>query len=337
MAHNLATINGKAAMAYLHQTPWHGLGQRLQGVATVAQALDAAQLNWRVTLEPVYLADGTPIPGSQVALRRELDGTAVPLGVHGSKYHVGDNVDVTKIGEPLIDLGCTVDAAGALGNGERCWMLFRLADGTFAPVPGDDVKGYFLLDWSHDGQTHISGLGTAIRVVCQNTLSMALSAAAGKKWVSIRHTASAAQRIDEAAKLMAQLMAAMKFTNETFASMAAKKLNPTQLRAFVDHVVPNTSASATVAPKIAARRETVLACIASGKGADMANQLVDTRDGGASLWAAYNGVAEYFDHVRPAEAASEQGLKNAQASALFGGNAQQKAEALTVARQLLAA
>jgi hypothetical protein len=132
-------------------------------------------------------------------------------------------------------------------------------------------------------------------------------------------------------------MKALAFTGETFASMAAKKLNPQQLRAFVDHVIPNTSAAATVAPVIAARRATVLALMHDGKGAAMANQLVDTRDGGASLWGAYNAVTEYFDHVRPAEAASTAGLVNAQTSALFGGNAGIKAEALTIARQLVAA
>jgi hypothetical protein len=75
--------------------------------------------------------------------------------------------------------------------------------------------------------------------------------------------------------------------------------------------------------------------MAAGKGADMANSAVGA--GQVSLWAAYNGVTEYFDHVRTAETKSPEGLKRAQESAIFGGNAETKALALSYAQQLLAA
>jgi hypothetical protein len=119
--------------------------------------------------------------------------------------------------------------------------------------------------------------------------------------------------------------------------MAHRGLGRKQVLDYVARAIPNTTAAEKVSPIIEARRETVLQLVYGGRGAAMANQAVDTREGGASLWAAYNAVTEYFDHVRTAEATNASGLLRAQESALFGGNADLKLAALAEARQLLGA
>lgn len=343
MAHNLATINGSVAMAYLDETPWHGLGQKLdvRGLAADAMidaALDAARMRYQVASLPIFLADGSQVHGYGASVRLADDGTvAATLSVVGDGYHHIQNTEAVAILRPLAEeFGCVPAAAGVLGDGERCWMLMRLADATVTPVPGDDVRGYFLLHWGHDGQMSVQALCTGVRVVCQNTLGMATNGR--KAWISIRHTAGAGARIDDAAKLVRTLMGQLQATGETFADMARKAIAPDAIVSYIDRVIPNTDASkANVSPVIMARRETVARLVFAGRGAALANQLIDTSDGTASLWAVYNAVTEYVDHVRPAEAASVAGRLNAQTSAVFGGNAEIKAQALNVARELVLA
>lgn len=333
MAHNLATINGRTAMAYQGATPWHKLGTRVTDDAarrSVEAVLAAASLDYTVEKQPLYLGDGSKVNGREGVLRVEADGSRVQLGTVGDGYQLVQNIEAASIMRPLTDLGCTIESAGALGNGERAWMLAKMAD-TVTPVPGDDVRGYFLLHWSHDGQTGVNGLGTGIRVVCQNTLTMA-TGRGSKQWVAVRHTTNAAGRIDEAAALMRKLTEAMQQTGETFAQLGRKAMTAQQLAAYIETVIPQDGAN--LSPVLKARRDTLARLAFFGKGAEMANQLVP--QGSASLWAAYNAVTEYFDHVRPAEAQSPAGVAKANESALFGGNAQIKAQALTVARQLVA-
>lgn len=345
MAHNIATINGQDAIAYLDQTPWHGLGKRLQlkdvpAAARIDAALDAASMRWAVGSLPIFLADGTEVTGHKASVRFAEDGATVAaqLGIVGDGYTHVQNADACEVLQVLAtEFGCVPASAGVLGNGEQCWMLMRLADATITPIPGDDINGYFLLRWGHDGNLSVQGLGTGIRVVCQNT--MTLATAGRKAWMSIHHTRNAGARLDEAAKLIKSLMQALQATGETFASMARKQLDARGLQAFINAAIPNTAtaANAPVSPIIVARRDTVARLVFYGKGAAMANQLADTSEGGASLWAAYNAVTEYVDHVRAAEAQSPEGLRKAQISAIFGGNADIKAGAFTLARQVLVA
>lgn len=335
MAHNLAIINGKAAMAYMDRTPWHGLGQRLTGGAGVDAALAAAQLDYVVQLQDLTLPDGQTLAHHKGVVRLQADGLPpVQLGCVGDGYNVVQNSEACAILRPLTeDFGCTIEAAGALGDGQRGWMLAKLKDATITPVPGDDIRGYFLLHWSHDGQTGINGLGTGIRVVCQNTLDLATGGRGRKAWISIRHTASAAARLDEAAGIVRQLAAAMQTTGDTFAQLAGRAMGPAELASYIETVFP--SEGPKVAPVLQARRDTVARLVFMGRGSDLANQNVPA--GQASAWAAYNAVTEYFDHVRPAEAQSASGLQRAHVSAIFGGNADIKTAALVAARQLVAA
>jgi phage/plasmid-like protein (TIGR03299 family) len=332
-------------MAYLDETPWHGLGQNLlreMQQATPASyvdvALDAAQMRYSVGSVSMHLADGTEVPGHKVSVRFNPDGTvAATFGPVGEGYKHIQNEEAVSILRVLAEeFGCVPAAAGVLGNGERCWMLMRLANATITPVAGDDVRGYFLLHWDHTGNMTVQGLGTGVRVVCQNTLQMAISGR--KAWIAIRHTTNASQRLDEAAGIVRKLMATLQATGETFAQLAARSMGARELAKYIEAVIPNTDAkSATIAPVIQARRDTIARLVFAGRGAALANQLVNVSAGEASLWAAYNAVTEYFDHVRPAEAKSDAGRINAQTSAVFGGNNDAKAFALDVARQLVAA
>lgn len=332
MAHNLAMINGEVAMAYQGETPWHKLGQRLGSLRSVSEAMRVAKLDWTVKLEDMFYANlaGEMLKSEfRKSVIRECDG--VELGTVTPKYHVIQNVDAFSIIQDAVENhGCTIESAGALGRGERVWMLMKLPT-TIEPVPGDVINGYFLVTMAHDGTGSLIGRPTPIRVVCQNTLNAAT--ASGVDVVRIMHRASAAQRVAEAAKLITSMVKAMKETETTFAQMAQRRMNKTDVVTFVESVFPNPDPKVDLPDALKKRRATVAQLVWTGQGAALAG----SDDTGTTAWACYNAVTEYFDHVRPAEAKAASAKLSANESALFGANAEIKLLALKQARKLVAA
>jgi phage/plasmid-like protein (TIGR03299 family) len=329
MAHNLATINGRIAMAYQGVAPWHELGIRMSGTADVQTALTAANLDWRVNLESVFLQDGRQVPDRFATIR---EGDRAILGTVGPSYTPLWNADAFGVLDGACrDHGVTIESAGALGNGSRVWMLAKM-QGTIEPVAGDRINGYFLINTGHDGTLAYGARLTPIRVVCQNTLNAALSN--GKDWISIRHTKSSTDKIVEAGRMISQLTAALAATGKTYGDLAHRTLTPAEIAQYIESVIPTPENEPPTAT-IRGRRDQIAALVFAGVGSDLANQ--DCRPGTASAWSAYNAVCEYWDHVRPAEAKSVSARQAANESAIFGGNAQIKIKALQVARQLVAA
>jgi len=332
MSANIATINGQNAIAYIGSTPWHGLGTRLRGDVrySVEQVLAAAHLDWQVAAEPIFNAEGTRLHKGQV-VRRLSDNRE--LAIVGPAYTVVQNREAASIFDIAIsEYGASIEVAGALGDGEVCWALARLAGGDVDVTgQGDSVNGYALLKWGHDGSTGVNGSATAIRVVCQNTLALAASSDKAT-FAKIRHTASANDRVKQARNLFTGLTKTLVATGDTFAQLASKRLTSAQIIAYVEAVFPGEAG--VVSDTLKARRATVSQLVFNGVGVQQATALTG---GDPNAWSVYNAVTEYFDHVRPAEAQSVNGRENANVSALFGGNADIKARALVQARQLVAA
>lgn len=328
MAHNLATINGQISMAYQGATPWHKLGNRMLPGADVATAMQAAGLDWTVSLHDVFLADGRKVEDVRAVIR-DTDGSPI-LGHVGSQFHSIQNLPAFEVLDPAVrEMGVSIESAGALGDGQTTWMLAKLPEG-IEPVPGDTVNGYFLIVNGHDGTRAYGARPTPVRVVCQNTLTAALGG--GTDMIRIRHTANAGARLDEAAKLITRMISAMKETGDTFASLAAKQIGHKQIAEYITAVFPIPEGE-KVSDTIRVRRDNVCALVFSGKGAELAGATAN----GSTLWGAYNAVTEYFDHVRPAEAKSDSARDAANESAIFGTNWATKVRALSIARKLVAA
>jgi phage/plasmid-like protein (TIGR03299 family) len=329
MAHNLATINGSIAMMYQNASPWHGLGKRISGTVDVQTALTAATLDWTVRREALYLADGRKLD-ERFATVRDLDNAI--LGTVGPDYTILQNADAFGIlNDVCAEFGVTIETAGALGKGERVWMLAKMPE-PIEPIAGDKINGYALVMTGHTGtQSYVTQL-TPIRVVCQNTLNAAT--ASGQAMLRIRHTSSSPKRLDEAKRLMNSLTKALHASKQTYGDLARQAMTPQDIAKYIETVFPTPAGEAPNA-HLRGRRDQVAALVFAGRGADMANQ--DMPSGTASAWAAYNAVTEYFDHVRPAEAKSASARQSANESAIFGSFATVKLNALQIIRQQLVA
>lgn len=336
MAHNLATIDGKVAMAYQGSTPWHELGTVMpSGLVDVGAALTAASLDWTVGLERMFLANRIAVP-RKYAIVRDIDSAVV--GIASDWYKPIQYRDAFAVFQPAVEqFGLTVESAGALGDGEKAWMLFRLPS-TVSPVPGDDINGYGVAVTGHDGKTAFEFRPTPIRVVCQNTLNAAVetnafgrSSAKGRMFAISHIGSDIDSQIAAAKEMVVGALDAMQATGETFASMAHKKLTPKQVVDFIERVFPDGE-DGKVTTQLADRRKAVSELIWTGVGAELA---MSETDGEPNPWACYNAVTEYFDHVAPAKTAKAS--RRANQSALFGTGAELKLLALKAARELVAA
>ena len=176
MAHMIDTTTGTAAMAYSGKTPWHGLGQALTPDATIEQWTAEAGLSYTV-LESAVEYTTPAVTGHQVWPARKVlhrSDTGAPLAVVSKDYNVVQPHQVMDFFRKLADIGgFQMETAGALSHGRRVWALASV--GTGAPVvDGDIVKPYLLLGTSYDGTMATIAKFTAIRVVCNNTITAAV-------------------------------------------------------------------------------------------------------------------------------------------------------------------
>ena len=186
MAHMIDQTTGKAAMAYVGDTPWHGLGQRLRPGANIHTWQQAAGLNYEVLRATVEYTPENGTSSSQSSLRqgplqfadRQVlyrSDTHAALSVVSKSYKVVQPSEVLHFFDDLAKIGgFELETAGALSDGKRIWGLAKVNDG--APIVGQDlVRPYLLLATSYDGQMATIAKFTAIRVVCHNTLTMAVN------------------------------------------------------------------------------------------------------------------------------------------------------------------
>lgn len=179
------------SMFSVRQMPWHGLGIRVQDAPSSKDALVMAGLDWEVQQKGLSTEDGTPIQGYYANVRSS-DGKI--LGVVSDKYAVVQNREAFAFTDRLLGAGVRYETAGSLAGGRRVWMLAKLPNEYI--MKGDRVSPYLVFSNSHDGSGSIKVALTPIRVVCNNTLCMALQTAQ-RSW-STRHTGDIGDRMEDA-------------------------------------------------------------------------------------------------------------------------------------------
>jgi len=295
---------------YTGDKPWHGLGKKLEKVATSAEAIVAAGLDWKVSKEPIFLKNTTdPIEGHFATTRMD-DYTA--LGIVGNQYKVLQNKEAFSFFDAVVGVKeAMYHTAGALGYGERVWILAKLPG--YIRVGGDDVSEKFLLLVNtHDGTTAARMMFTPIRVVCQNTLNVALGGTEAK--ASIRHTTNMGTKIEDVRKTLQIVNARFTMFEE-----AAQKLSVVQLTgdAFKSYLTGLKLASdeKDATTRMKNITEEVSRLFESGKGADM-------KTAKGTAWGAFNAVVEYVDYVRGSDK-----VESRAKSLLFGSGADLKQRA----------
>ena len=300
MAHDLEIgTNGEVAFASLRQPAWHNLGTVFQEEVNTTKMLELAHLdNWNVRLEDVAIPENFESDKSYSFVTRTnpFDKSKNDvLGVVGERYVPLQNEDLFSFGDNLLDGGGRWETAGSIKNGRVVFGSIALTDSITLDPNGraDKIDNYLLINTSHDGSVAIKASITPVRVVCANTLNLALSSFKGKKDVKqtfkIRHTQTAEGKIAVAREALGL---AHKYIDE-FSAIANKmietEITKSQFDKIVELAYPMPEKDAKGSVKKYDSKIDLLNSIYVG-------QYNDTISGTA--WGAFNALTERLDWYR---------------------------------------
>ena len=219
------------SMFYVREKPWHGLGTMVEKAPTSSEALIYAGLDWEVEQKDVYTQDGDLISGYK-ANTRSTDSSI--LGIVSDRYKVVQNEDAFQFTDDLLGAGVTYETAGALQGGRKVWMLAKMPHRYI--IAGDEITPYMVVMNSHDGSSGIKVAMTPIRVVCQNTLNLALNSA--KRIWTTKHTENVMSRVHEARETLLLAEAYMGELGKGIDALSKIKLTDKKIMEFMNEFFP---------------------------------------------------------------------------------------------------
>lgn len=292
MAHEITIrANGKAEIAFVGQTPWHGLGHELQREAALDEWRKAAGLDWSILKSPVMFspddADQQQFIGQQVLYRSD---NKTPLSVVSDRYHEVQPDQVLNFFKDLVESqGYRLHTAGSLMGGKRIWALAET--GKIGDVVKDDpVGGFLLLATSCDKGMATSARFTSVRVVCANTLAVAERSKANA--ISIPHNT---RFVPENVKQQLGIqVGTFDLFMEQARDLAHKQLTEAKVDQFIyDLLSPYSEAlqqgSVADIRKARAYRQVLDLFNGAGQGSDLPGVR-------GTYWGLVNAVTEFVDH-----------------------------------------
>lgn len=323
MAHELATTDGRTAMMYAGEVPWHGLGARLDEPATAREAIEAAGLDYLAELKTIKTTDDVPVPSRKAVVRSDSGDV---LGVVGNSYVPVQNYQPFGFLDAVVaDGSLRYHTAGALGKGERVWMLAKLPDDIRVKGSDDITEKYLLLSNSHDGSSSLRVHFTPIRVVCSNTLAIAARNGRGQG-VSIIHKGDLAAKVRQAQEVLGLATRFYDNVQEQIDRLARHYPSSRQLEEYFRQVYPDSPEGPSTRAKNI--REEFLRLFEQGIGHNMPEIRHTT-------WTALNAVTEYVDHYRSTRGkTTHDRASNRLESAWFGSGARIKEQAWELALKM---
>jgi phage/plasmid-like protein (TIGR03299 family) len=279
-------------MFYVGDMPWHKEGIPLNEPPNTIAAINNAGLNWGVSKVNIY-AEGAGLINDYYGIMR-TDNAKV-LGVVKKGYVPLQNSEAFNYFDPLINSKfIEYETAGALGEGEIIWILAKVKqNGTFNVNKNDEVNKYLLLSNSHDGQSAVSIKFTPIRVVCQNTLSIALNKG---ETTRIKHITNMPAKLEDAQVAIENICKIYSGIEELFNKMAAYKMTKDSVKEYFNRLYPVIDEKLVTTDSQFIKRninisiqQQLLKNFNEGFG-------VKELGIGGTLWAAFNAVTQYIDH-----------------------------------------
>lgn len=315
MAHNIQTYIGR-------QAAWHQLGTVTGEYQTWQQILAHGGLDFDVFKSQLHDGLGRKVEAYGMFRWNKTDklaqdkAAAIFLGAVGADYQPIQHA----IGFEMIDAlvasqaGAHYETAGVLGSGETVWGLADLK--LSIHVGDDEQKGYLLFCTSHDGSRSHIYRTTFTRVVCQNTLNLALGSKA-KASFTVRHTKNALNRLMDAKTTLLNIHADTRSVEEKMNFLAQKKVTREAVDSIFARLFP-IGKTAEGKDVDSTRRNNTLSAILAKFEFNDDNVFPEQR---GSMYNLLNSITDYTDHDR-----SSRGNGRAE-SALFGSGDSLKTEA----------
>lgn len=274
-------------MFYTRKVPWHGLGTKVMDAPDSKTALELAGLDWRVEQRAMVTVDGQPVPGFKANVR---DRDNRVLGVVSNRYKVVQNDEAFAFTDELLGEGVRYETAGSLQGGRRTWILARLPQRYI--ISGDQITPYLVFMNSHDGTGAIKAAMTPIRVVCMNTLNLALSTA--KRSWSTNHVGDISGKMEDARYTLLYADRYMAELGKAIDRLNRQKLSDRQVYEYIDALFPLADGATEIQKKnLLQMKETVKRCY---------YEAPDLQDMGRTAYRFVNAVSDFATHTRPLKA-----------------------------------
>lgn len=294
--HEIDTSNNRNNVAFIGDVPWHGLGESMDEGATIDEWRIAAGLDWELERRAVYYSvtettDGhaknvpTIIEGRKALVRSD---TQVCLSIMSDRYKIVQPKDILEFYRDLVeDSHFTIETAGSLKGGKKIWALAR--GNLDLRISGQDlIKPYLLLATACDGTMSTVGDLTTVRVVCNNTLTMAVGSNGAAAAIRIPHS----RTFDPDA--VKQELGVVEERFETFANdvdiLAGLKVsNRDAIKFFIDqYAKTDTDGVVTNEKHLNRVTEKLIALFLNGPGANL-------RSAKGTAWGLVNAVTHFED------------------------------------------
>jgi len=309
MAHELETQNGVASFASFREPAWHGLGTVFDVEKNTKEMLEAANLNnWNVRLEDLEIPSTlTSDKTYQYVVRTNpTDKTQTDvLGIVGERYNVLQNEDLFSFGDNILDGGGRWETAGSLKGGRVVFGSLALERETVLDPNGvaDKVKTYLLINTSHDGSVAIQASITPVRVVCANTLNVALNRTNRKDGIKqsfkIRHTQTANGKVQIARDTLGLANKYMDQFDKMAHAMIAKEISAQDFNNIILTAYPKPDKDTKGAVTKWKNKVDVINDIYTGEYNGMIS---------GNAWGAFNALTERLDWYRSARGGSNESI-----------------------------
>lgn len=314
MAHEIDfTTQAQGSAMFAYQPAWHGFGTVVSEAQTSADALRIAGLDWTVALTDLaaIMPDGShqPIDTHRATMRTD---TGKALGAVGLRYQPLQNRDAFAWMDEVMGEKLAIwHTCGSLRGGKDVWMLAKLP-GNLEVCDRDVLDKYVLITNNHAGTGAVRLFPTSVRVVCANTLRLAISEVDSNKsdaglplGLKLFHTAgSLGKRVQKAKELLGVIGKSHDEFAQAARSMLAKSLNTQQVSDYFGGLVEGRSDK---------NRSKVLT--------QLWNRFaLPTNEGSfkSNVWTAYNAASEWADHELRVTGRGEQRMERKFRSCLFG-------------------
>ena len=229
-------------MFYTRTKPWHGLGVQVQEAPESKDALRLAGLDWKVYQREVYTDSGIKIEGYRANVRNTDNKV---LGVVTERYKIVQNEEAFSFTDTLLGEGVRYETAGSLQEGKKVWLLARLPKEYI--ISGEQISPYLVFSNSHDGSAAVRVAVTPIRVVCNNTLNLALSTAKSS-WAMV-HTGNIKGKIHEAQETLFMAETYMGKLGKEIEELKRQRITERQVKEYIEILLPLEKTTSLTAAK----------------------------------------------------------------------------------------
>ena len=263
--------------------PWVSLGVKVDEALSSQQAIKMAGLDWTVDAQPIQVVGGQVIDGMKANVRSSDHKV---LGVVSDRYKIVQNADAFAFTDILLGEGVKYETAGSLSSGKRVWLLAKMET---SKVCGDDVEPYLVFTNSHDGSGAVKVAVTPIRVVCQNTLTLALSTA--KRTWSTKHCGDIQGKMDDARNTLGFAASYMENLKEEADKLTQVVVLAPQFADFLMKMFPtNSKMSERQIANVENQRKAV---------AEIYNHKDDIQKFHGTAYGVLNAIADHLPHMIP--------------------------------------